>query len=126
VPGRLVASLAALAAVVPGALAVAGCGSTTPRPPDVSMEAIPGFRFVPASYSAGAGSVKVHLKNSDQMSHSVVVTDARGNRVNTFRLLVAGGHDATGTTTLSAGSYKLVCDIPGHAAQGQIADLVVH
>jgi uncharacterized cupredoxin-like copper-binding protein len=126
VPRRLVASLAALGALVPCTLVLADCGSTTPRPPDVSMEAVPGFRFVPANYSAGAGSVKIHLQNSDQMSHSVVVTDARGNRVNTFRLLVAGGHEATATTTLAAGSYKLVCDIPGHAAQGQIADLVVH
>ncbi len=119
---RLFAPLIALALSAP---LVVACGSTTPKPPDVSMEAVGNYKFNPTSYTAKSGTVRIALKNIDQMSHSVVVTDANGTRVNTFRILVAGGHEGSGTTKLAAGSYKLVCDVPGHAARGQIADLVV-
>lgn len=73
------------------------------------------------SYEADAGTVAFEYVNEGVIQHSLVID---GN--DDFRLLVESRGDTDeGEVELEAGSYRLICDIPGHEQAGMVADLEV-
>lgn len=72
-------------------------------------------------YDAEAGTVELRYENEGAIEHSLVIEDVDG-----FRLLVETRGDVDeGRVDLEAGTYRLICDIPGHEQAGMVADLEV-
>jgi plastocyanin len=128
-PTRTPRILAALAVAAP--LLLAACaddgGSADPTTPaDLEVVAPGGLRWEFTEYSVDkTGPVTFALVNRDQQSHSIIFEDANGERVGDFRILAAGRRTESGTVDLAAGTYELICDIPGHRAAGMVATLTV-
>jgi len=116
------------------ALMLAACGGGEPEaPPPVSLtvEAADSFEYLPTMLAVPAGAqVTLTLKNTGGLDHnfvlvsestdplSVTEADALGG-VNAGT--VAGGSEKTFTFTApTAGTYKYVCTVPGHAAGGMV------
>ncbi len=119
-------SLLALVIVAVAALAVAcggsSGGSSSGGGNSVTITATD-FKFDPATINAKAGeTVNVTLNNKGTATHTFVVKDA-GN----FKLTADAGKTATGSFTApaKAGTYDIVCDVPGHADQGMTGKLTV-
>jgi uncharacterized cupredoxin-like copper-binding protein len=73
------------------------------------------------AYQVEAGDVTFDYVNEGVIEHSLVVEG-----VDDFRLLVeTRGDTDQGSVELEPGSYRLICDIPGHAQAGMVADLEV-
>jgi plastocyanin len=118
---------AAMGALLPLALAACGggeSGSALPADPDLSVQAFD-IRFDKAAYTAPAGEVEVAYVSKGQQVHSMLLEDANGDRIPDFRLQVSPGKSVGGSVELAAGTYTMICDIPGHEAAGMVAELVV-
>jgi plastocyanin len=107
---------AALVAV--SALSACGGGSSAPAetiPSDAGLvvKNVKSIRFDASEYSATAGDIKVAFVN-DTVRHTLLIAQD-GVKVPNFKLVVAekGALDV-GNINLAAGSYTLICDVPGH------------
>jgi uncharacterized cupredoxin-like copper-binding protein len=120
---RRLGALAAGAALVLGACSSGG--STAAPPPDANLviEAHD-IRFDKKAYTAQPGAVKIAYVSKANQTHTLVVLDAQKHEIGD-KLRVVPGKVVGGTYDLPAGSYRLVCDIPGHEAAGMWADLTV-
>ena len=58
------------------------------------------------------------------MAHNFTVTDSSGQIARTPTFAGSQGPQ-TLEVTLAPGTYTIICDLPGHAARGQKATLVV-
>lgn len=110
-------TFAALVAV--SALSACGGGTSAPAqtvPTDAGLvvTAVKTIRFDASEYTATAGDIKVAYSNEDSVRHTLVVVKD-GTKVPNFKLVVAqkGAVDVA-TVNLTAGSYTLICDVPGH------------
>lgn len=119
-------TFAALVAV--SALSACGGGSSAPAetiPADAGLvvKSVKSIRFDASEYSATAGEIKVAFSNEDTVRHSLLVVQD-GVKVPDFKLVVPekGALDV-GNINLAAGSYTLICDVPGH--QNMKANLTV-
>ncbi|MDP4691569.1 MAG: plastocyanin/azurin family copper-binding protein [Ilumatobacteraceae bacterium] len=108
---------AALVAV--SALSACGGGSSAPAetiPSDAGLvvKNVKSIRFDASEYSATAGDIKVAFVNEDTVRHTLLIAQD-GVKVPNFKLVVAekGALDV-GNINLAAGSYTLICDVPGH------------
>ena len=108
---------AALIAV--SALSACGGGSSAPAetiPADAGLvvKSIQSIRFDASEYSATAGDIKVAFFNEDTVRHTLLFVQD-GVKVRDFKLVTAekGALDV-GNINLAAGSYTLICDVPGH------------
>ena len=117
---------AALIAV--SALSACGGGSSAPAetiPADAGLvvTSIQSIRFDASEYSATAGDIKVSFFNEDTVRHTLLVVQD-GVKVRDFKLVTAekGALDV-GNINLAAGSYTLICDVPGH--QNMKANLTI-
>ena len=117
---------AALIAV--SALSACGGGSSAPAetiPADAGLvvKSVKSIRFDASEYSATAGEIKVAFSNEDTVRHTLLVVQD-GVKVPDFKLVVPekGALDV-GNINLAAGSYTLICDVPGH--QNMKANLTV-
>ena len=106
------ASLALLAAC-------GGGGTSAPAetlPADAFVvTAVSGLRFDAESYGpVTAGSIMFGYKNDDSIRHTLIL--AKDDiKVPNFKLVVAKKGDIdSGSVTLDAGTYTLICDVPGH------------
>ena len=75
-----------------------------------------GLRFDAKEYGpVPAGEVLLGYQNEDSMRHTLIV--AKGDeKVGTFKSVVGGLGDVdSGTISLDAGTYTLLCDVPGHS-----------
>jgi plastocyanin len=118
---------AAMGALLPLALAACGggeSGSALPANPDLTVQALD-IKFDKPAYTAPAGDVEVAYVSKGQQVHSMVLLEANGDRIPDFRLQVSPGKSVGGSVELSAGTYTMICDIPGHEAAGMVAELVV-
>jgi plastocyanin len=70
------------------------------------------------------GKVTVDYKSKGQLVHSLVIYD-KNNKVVGETLRVNPGKTDTGTFDLPAGTYTMICDIPGHREAGMTATLTV-
>ena len=108
---------AALVAV--SALSACGGGSSAPAetiPSDAGLvvKNVKSIRFDASEYSATAGDIKVAFVNEDTVRHTLLIAQDCV-KVPNFKLVVAekGALDV-GNINLAAGSYTLICDVPGH------------
>lgn len=108
---------AALVAIF--ALSACGGGTSAPAqtiPSDAGLivRNVKSIRFDKSEYSAAAGNVKVVTVNEDTVRHTLLVIKD-GVKVPNFKLVVAQeGAIDVGEINLAAGSYTLICDVPGH------------
>jgi plastocyanin len=118
---------AALVAIF--ALSACGGGSSAPAetiPSDAGLivKNVKSIRFDKSEYSATAGNVKVVTVNEDTVRHTLLVVQD-GVKLPNFKLVVAQeGAIDVGEINLAAGSYTLICDVPGH--QNMKATLTVN
>ena len=108
---------AALVAIF--ALSACGGGTSAPAqtiPSDAGLivKNVKSIRFDKSEYSAAAGNVKVVTVNEDTVRHTLLIIKD-GIKVPNFKLVVAQeGAIDVGEINLAAGSYTLICDVPGH------------
>jgi plastocyanin len=112
---------AVLATASLGLLAACGGGSSTPAetlPADVGLlvRAVPSLRFDAEEYGPiKAGEVLVGYSNEDTVRHTLILAKD-DTKVPNFRLVIEKkGSVDSGTVTLEAGTYTLICDVPGHS-----------
>ena len=127
---RFAKSSRALIPVVAFVVALGACSSSssTPAetlPADIGLEvhAVSGLKFDKTNYVVGAGDVTVGYINEDSIRHTLVVVQG-DTKISGFELKVnKNGSIDTGSVTLLAGNYVLLCTVPGH--QSMKADLTV-
>jgi plastocyanin len=108
---------AALVAIF--ALSACGGGTSAPAqtiPSDagIIVKNVKSIRFDASEYSAPAGDIKVVTVNEDTVRHTLLVVKD-GVKVPNFKLVVAEeGAVDVGVINLAAGSYTVICDVPGH------------
>jgi plastocyanin len=79
------------------------------------VTAVSGLRFDAESYGPiSAGDIVFGYQNEDSIRHTLIIAKA-DTKVPNFKLVVAQKGDVdSGTATLDAGTYTLICDVPGH------------
>jgi plastocyanin len=80
------------------------------------ISAVSGLRFDAESYGpVTAGDIVFGYQNEDSIRHTLII--AKGDtKVPNFKLVVAKKGDVdSGPVTLDAGTYTLICDVPGHS-----------
>jgi len=103
------------------ALVLAAAGPTTPV--GLGMRE---YRFSLYRSSVHAGRVNLNMTNFGEDAHNVRLTGPGGYRSAVSRdVAPAGGHLRFTVHLLRAGTYRLVCLKPGHAAKGMKATLRV-
>jgi plastocyanin len=108
---------AALIAVF--ALSACGGGSSAPAetiPSDAGLivKNVKSIRFDKSEYSAAAGNVKVVTVNEDTVRHTLLIIQDGVKLPNFKRVVAQEGAIDVGEINLAAGSYTLICDVPGH------------
>lgn len=123
---------AGMAALVVGALALAGCGGddggsgsdggTGATPADVVVHGLDSLKFDQKAYTGKAGAVKIELVNDGSLPHTLLI-----EKVSAFKKLTvtSKGDKSTGTATLEAGTYTIYCDVAGHRGAGMEATLTI-
>lgn len=110
-----------VALVATAGFALVGCGGGDSAPADtlpaevgLTVTAVPSIRWDAADYTATAGDVVIGLVNEDSVRHTLIIAKD-GTKIPDFKL-VAGKKGAvdSGSITLDAGTYQLLCDVPGH------------
>ena len=95
-----------------------------PPTPTSSVQALD-IKFDKPAYTAPAGDVEVAYVSKGQQ----VALDGAGGRQRRAdprpRLQVSPGQSVGGSVDLAAGTYTMICDIPGHEAAGMVSELVV-
>ena len=117
-------SLAAIGLILPACSSSSSAPAET-LPVDIGLEvhAVSGLKFDKTSYEVGAGDITVGYINEDSIRHTLVVVQG-DTKVSGFELKVNKNGDIdTGSVTLAAGNYILLCTVPGH--QNMKADLTV-
>ena len=118
-PHRL--SLRTVFAALVAIFALSACGGGTSAPAQtipsdagLIVKNVKSIRFDKSEYSAAAGNVKVVTVNEDTVRHTLLIIKD-GVKVPNFKLVVAEeGAIDVGEINLAAGSYTLICDVPGH------------
>ena len=104
------------------ALLLTSCSSGTSAPTETVpagafvVTAVSGLRFDAESYGPiTAGPIVFGYKNEDLIRHTLIL--AKGDtKVPNFKLEVdQKGSVDSGAITLDAGTYTLICDVPGHS-----------
>lgn len=118
-------SFALLSLVVLGACSSSSSSpaATVPADTDLEVHAVAGLKFDKTSYEVAAGENFVAYVNEDTIRHNLIV--AQGDtKLSGFELKVNKNGDIdSGSVTLAAGNYVLLCTVPGH--QSMKADLTV-
>jgi plastocyanin len=115
---------AALAACL---AATAACGgSSGPSQPAGSVKVtMTEFKFDPSTISVKSGKATFFLVNSGSVAHNMIVETSDGKRVAGSELVQAGNSSVFTVDSLAAGSYRVICDHPGHEAAGMKGTLSV-
>lgn len=121
------------AALAVSATVVVACGGgepeggttteTVPANPDLVIVAPGGLKFDAKEYTIKAGPATMLFRNEDGQVHNAVVKDTDGKVVGGVSDYQGGGDEAGATLDLTAGTYRLVCTVPGHEAAGMRATL---
>jgi plastocyanin len=129
---KMLRSRAALAIATPLVALLASCGGgggdsapadTVPTDALV-VKAVQSLRFDAAEYGpVPAGEVTIGYVNEDSVRHTLILAKD-GTKVANFKLeVVKDGDVDTGSVALEAGTYQVICDVPGHSAM--VAELIV-
>lgn len=106
------------------ALALAGCGSsdgdsggdaTTPANATL-IKAVDGIAWDAETYTAAAvdGKVAIAVENDSSLPHDLRLIDAESVDVGLDLKVESKGDVDSGSVTLPAGSYQVICTIAGH------------
>ncbi len=113
---RLISFSASLALLA----ACGGAGTSTPAETlptgAIVIKAVQSLRFDSETYGpVVAGDIVFGYKNEDSVRHTLII--AKGDtKVPNFKLVIAqNGSVDSGTVTLDAGTYTIICDVPGHS-----------
>jgi plastocyanin len=125
-----------------GALAVAGCGSSSKTPSTPSTSSVPAssapsvgatlsvsanpeglLKFDTSSLTAKAGSVSIAFTNMSSLSHNLTVESSAHKIVGATATFAGGAHVLP--LNLKPGTYKFFCSVPGHRAAGMEGTLTV-
>jgi uncharacterized cupredoxin-like copper-binding protein len=146
-PGLLMAAL-----VVGMSIALTACGVGTPTPPPTAVPTeaptatsapvaatatsgggmgagaaiditLSDFVIAPKAIDATAGTVTFKVTNTGKSPHNFAVV-SNGQEVKKTKNLVNGQSD-TLEMDLTAGTYQVICDIPGHKEAGMVGTLTV-
>jgi uncharacterized cupredoxin-like copper-binding protein len=71
-----------------------------------------------------AGTIRFVVNNTGQFPHNFTVTDGSSTLAKTSNFGKSDGPQ-TIEVTLTPGTYKIICSLPGHAERGQQINLVV-
>jgi plastocyanin len=79
------------------------------------VTAVPGLRFDAKTYGpVPAGDIVFGYQNEDSIRHTLILAKD-DTKVPNFKLVVAKKGDVdSGPVTLDAGTYTIICDVPGH------------
>lgn len=132
-----------LLAIVILSLALAACGgggggeTTAPEPVSLSFNGLDAFAYDPSSASVPSGAaVTVNFTNTGALEHDWMLV-AEGTDVNALTAanavvpeahsgVIPGGQSNTFSFTApAAGTYQIVCTVPGHAPAGMVGTLTV-
>ena len=76
-----------------------------------------GIRWDKDEYEATAGEVLVELHNNSTLQHNLYIIAEDGTQLPEFLEVTASrGEEDSDTFTLEAGTYSVICTIPGHGA----------
>ena len=115
------------ALVLTSGIGLAACGgssssagsNTVAATPDLTIIA-KDIAFDTANYSvAKAGKVAIAYKNTGNLTHTLVFKSLDGKAIGS-RLLASPGKTVGESLDLPAGSYQVLCDVPGHGAMKAI------
>jgi plastocyanin len=121
---RPLVGLALLAGIAASCSSSSATPDTVPAGTDLEVRALSGLRFDKTSYEVAAGESLVAYVNEDTIHHTLVVVKD-GTTVSGFDLHVNRKGDVdSGSVTLEAGTYELICTVPGH--QSMKAELTVN
>ena len=121
---RPLVGLALLAGIAAGCSSSSATPDTVPAGTYLEVRALSGLRFDKTSYEVAAGESLVAYVNEDTIHHTLVVVKD-GTTVSGFDLHVNRKGDVdSGSVTLEAGTYELICTVPGH--QSMKAELTVN
>ena len=103
-----------------------GGGSSSGQPAGSTKVTMSEYKFDPADISVKSGKVTFLLVNSGTMSHDMVLMSSDGSKsLGRSELIQPGNSGELTIDKLAAGSYRFVCDQPGHEAQGMKGTLTV-
>ena len=87
----------------------------------LTVHAQDSLKFDKTDYTAKAGDLTIGYVDDGSLTHTLLIQGKDG-----FKLQVTSrGDTKSGKVNLSAGSYTILCDIPGHEAAGMKARLNV-
>ncbi|RMG97333.1 MAG: hypothetical protein D6706_08790 [Chloroflexi bacterium] len=131
-----------LLAVLVTAVALVACGGgasepSGPEPVSFTVKGFDEFKFDPADLTVQSGAeVTLTFENEGALEHSWVLVSGDADPITVTDAdaiagissgKVAGGESTTFTFTApEAGTYTIVCTVPGHAAGGMVGKLTVN
>ena len=89
---------------------------TLPAQVDLQVNAVASLKFDKADYgTVKAGDLVIGYSNQDSVRHTLII--AKDDvKVPNFKLVIEEkGSNDSGTVNLEAGTYVLICDVPGHS-----------
>lgn len=81
------------------------------------------YMFKPSTITAKPGKVTLYLDNIGVVEHDLAVTIDGANKKSP--VVQPGAKAAFELGDLKAGTYKVLCDLPGHAQSGMVGKLIV-
>jgi glucose/arabinose dehydrogenase len=116
-----VSPAAALAAGAPAAPTEVLAAGTRPEDRDVNIT-LSEYKLVPSRTTVPAGSIRLLAENVGAVPHALrIVGDGLDVSTDTF----GPGQSRSLQIVLAAGTYRLICPLPGHTEQGMQASLTV-
>lgn len=109
-----VASLSLLALTACGSSSGSSAPNTIPADAGLVVRAGPGIRFDKSDYTAAAGTLKLAYVDDDAQLHTLVLVAPDGSTLPHELEVNRSGAIDVGTYTLTPGTYKVLCRIPGH------------
>lgn len=91
---------------------------------DVTSPADGGLKFEPAALTAKAGEVTVTYKNPSAVPHNLAILGSDGKPLGNEMKIITNSEGTT-TATVEAGTYKFICEVPGHEQGGMVGELTV-
>jgi uncharacterized cupredoxin-like copper-binding protein len=96
-----------------------GGGSAGNQPAGSTKVTMSDYKFAPADLTVKSGKVTFLLVNTGSVSHDMVVMSADGSKsIGRSELIQPGDSGVLTVDNLPAGSYKIICDQPGHESLG--------
>lgn len=90
-------------------------GNTTPSDVDLEVVALDGIKWEKDEYSVAAGDVRAALRNASSLPHNLHFIDADGVENLVVLDAPSRGDVDIDDVQLDAGTYSLICTVPGHS-----------